>query len=876
MNYTIALKIGDRSLDNGFKYIYYNDHDNAIVCLQAIVRIGSAFEDDNTRGFSHFLEHLVFKATKSFPHNNISDYVSLLGGSFNAYTDFDSTCYYLLLPSEHLTIGIMLLSELLRHTSFTDMDVKMEKEIICEEIRQYDNDPEMAFTEFIQADYFQHNPLRFPIIGTTKQIKNSKPAALREFYSRFYRPDNCFLVACGQFDPESLRDSIDTYFGDWQNPKNTLDSSLKDKWLNPELNPSRIVETPIKTDNPYLAIVVPELSDRHPDGQHTLIAMRYLAIGKPSLLHKRLVEKERLCSGVRVLSVSGLLSGISIILLSPLDARNVAPIIAAFKEEYQKAMDFDPPGDSFALIHKDLIHCWLYDLDSMESLASAIAADELLGDYRRLLSYPEEIEGIDQAAVRSVVQRYWNSSSPGFYSAGLSFAGLDNKLYQAKTKAQSKHKPVSDTSTTSWLTASASSKNLSMDIAELAPNAYYWVFENGFKVLYKQSPFKPVSGFALSTDMSQLMETPATRGYNYFASTCLLYGSEEHSFEQIQDYSRQWGLNIRVSHQMDCTGWRGKCFRADLPRALALMAELLFQPSYDRKHFLTLKHTSLDNLRRDKDFPVTYAFNRWLSMLFGKANNVSSTSGRLSDMERISLDGLPNWHKYLRNPAKLSLSIVGNHSPDEIYSLTENLFASRAVPADSLEALPYYQTSRSHQITHKHHSDQAVVQIGSFAPRANDEELNAAFNIISQAIGGEIGSRFFNILREKYGLAYQAGFEYNAISFFGFWYAFALCSPEDVKQVRTLMKEILMDVQRRGLSKDEISMSKSYILGMQRFDSESASWLASSMANLLALGYPPDYYFHREERIRQVSPESIYQASRIYLNKEDYFIFSMV
>jgi predicted Zn-dependent peptidase len=81
---------------------------------------------------------------------------------------------------------------------------------------------------------------------------------------------------------------------------------------------------------------------------------------------------------------------------------------------------------------------------------------------------------------------------------------------------------------------------------------------------------------------------------------------------------------------------------------------------------------------------------------------------------------------------------------------------------------------------------------------------------------------------------------------------------------------------KRKLTEDEIHMSKNYILGMQRFDSESASCLASSMANLLALGYPPDYYFHREERIRQVSPDSIYRASQLYLNKNDYFTFSMV
>ncbi|MBP7195046.1 MAG: insulinase family protein, partial [Candidatus Cloacimonetes bacterium] len=84
-------------LPNSLKVILHKDLSEPIVCLQAVVRSGSANERAPEAGFSHFIEHLAFKSSKRYGFNQISSTVSRLGGSLNAYTDFDSTCYYLLL-----------------------------------------------------------------------------------------------------------------------------------------------------------------------------------------------------------------------------------------------------------------------------------------------------------------------------------------------------------------------------------------------------------------------------------------------------------------------------------------------------------------------------------------------------------------------------------------------------------------------------------------------------------------------------------------------------------------------------------------------------------------------------------------------------------
>ena len=94
------MKVTSKKLKNEFKVITARDNSNPLVCLQLYIRIGSAWEERSEAGYSHLTEHLVFKSTKAFPQNAIMNKVTNFGGSLNAYTEFDSTCFYITLPSK--------------------------------------------------------------------------------------------------------------------------------------------------------------------------------------------------------------------------------------------------------------------------------------------------------------------------------------------------------------------------------------------------------------------------------------------------------------------------------------------------------------------------------------------------------------------------------------------------------------------------------------------------------------------------------------------------------------------------------------------------------------------------------------------------------
>jgi len=624
------------TLPNGFKYILHCDPSEPIICLQAVVRSGSANERAPEAGYSHFIEHLAFKSSKRFGFNQISSTVSGLGGSLNAYTDFDSTCYYLLLPSEHLHDGLEILSELLLNASFTASDVRTEKEIILEEIDQYSDDPETDFLEYIQAGYYKRCPLRRPIVGTAQEVQAATYPKLKAFYKRRYHPANCFLVVSGDADPAKLATSVSELFGSWRKPARAVNTQTM-QWLEPEAGRTGLQWQ--KANQELFALVVPELTELHPMADALLVAIRYLAIGRASRLHKRLVEDKKLCSSVRVSSLCGIMSGASVIAFVPSRKTAIPAIAKVIREELCLLWDNGIPEAEYDLILKDILHGWLFGFEARENIANLLVSEELMGDFHTLYSYGDRIARLTPEDVMKSIRQYWHPARLALFYRGPSLCGLPPTLIpnhhhylQAVRKSAI---PLSLVSNDESLFSQITGSHKHSQLIKLDERHWEGVLPNGIKFTYKQLAQGPIGAFALCSPVSQLWEGPAQRGHNYFLSTMLLYQSETLSHQQIMDFSRRLGLNIRVTHNIDSTTFKGKCFVDDLSRSLQLMAELISRPKLDAAYLNTLKAAAADALRRERDYPPSYGFLLWLRAAFGNRNPLERATGNLREMQAL-------------------------------------------------------------------------------------------------------------------------------------------------------------------------------------------------------------------------------------------------
>jgi len=843
------------------KCIHIVDQSHPVVCLQLYIKTGSASESPAHSGYSHFIEHLVFKSTRLYPQNSISARAQALGGVLNAFTDFDCTCFYLILPREAMHEGLVILQQLACAADFTPADVESEKEVILEEIKQYQNDPESDFLDFIQHKYFKHSPLKHPVLGYPASLQAATHSSLSAYYHKHYTADNAFLVISGDYEPERLPDEVNQVFDLWHGCSSNTQSPPS---LEPELRPSRRISRATNSDTDLLAFSLPELTEAHPMSDALLAAMRWLAIGKSSRLYKRLVEEEHLCSGVRVNSLSGVLSGISVIFAYPLSDEHHQRIEEIFIAELAALLEHGVPEPQLDEIKTDLIHNWLYSFDGVENLANLCAAEEFIGNVMRLTRYGEIVAAITPKEILAAVRQYWQMPQVSIFSQHESSTDQEHKL--------NLHSPTEIvppfSSPLSLIHIEPLSSHLTPipAIEQIAEHHFRFILPSGLQVLHNQLPGKTTSGFSLSTALSQLYETQDLRGVNFFTSAMMLYRSKHFDHQELMRYSRAYGLNIRAIHHLDSTTFRGKCMSDSLEQALALLGELMFNPRFDPSYLKLLKSTAIDSIYRDKANPVNYAYQKWFDLLTGKKGNLSRTTGSIGDIRKLSLAHLEGWRAAQSLNRDYHLAVVSPHSPEQLYASAEKYLGANDQAAPMAAYAPDYLPSNVKTKKEYRKSEQAIIHLGSWAAPAHDHDANAAFYVLAQIIGGDGSSRLYDIIREKHSLAYQTGFDFTSLADLGIWNAYAYCDHECYRMCLDAMLDIFSDIHTHGVNPQEVASAISYLLGMNRIDLESVSYRASSMSCLAALGYPPEHFLTREQRLQSVTLEQVNSVARQWLN----------
>ena len=209
-----GVGVVDFKLDNGLTVVVIPDRRAPVVTHMVWYRNGSADDPPGKSGIAHFLEHLMFKGTKTHPKGAFSEAVAEIGGQENAFTGNDYTAYFQRVAKEHL--GLMMEFEADRMTGLvlTDEIVAPEREVVMEERRMHcDADPNSQLNEAVQAALFTHHPYGTPIIGWGHEIEGLGREDALAYYNRFYTPENAILVLAGDIEPEEARRLAELHYG---------------------------------------------------------------------------------------------------------------------------------------------------------------------------------------------------------------------------------------------------------------------------------------------------------------------------------------------------------------------------------------------------------------------------------------------------------------------------------------------------------------------------------------------------------------------------------------------------------------------------------------------------------------------------------------
>jgi zinc protease len=201
----ISTQVTDFRLENGMQVIVIEDHRAPVVIHMVWYKAGSGEEDPGVSGVAHFLEHLLFKQTKTMGAGEFSRIVAENGGSDNAFTSYDYTAYFQRITVDKLPFMMKMESDRMINLDLGPDDILTERDVIIEERNQrVENSPSALFSEQRRAALFLNHPYGRPVIGWRHEMENLSLEDALAFYRQFYAPNNAILVVGGDVLPEAV------------------------------------------------------------------------------------------------------------------------------------------------------------------------------------------------------------------------------------------------------------------------------------------------------------------------------------------------------------------------------------------------------------------------------------------------------------------------------------------------------------------------------------------------------------------------------------------------------------------------------------------------------------------------------------------------
>lgn len=199
-------------LDNGIRVVTEHISHARTVSVGIWVDVGARDEHDLTNGCSHFVEHMLFKGTPGRDAGQIAMELDVLGGTANAFTGKDATCYYATVLDTQLPRLLELFADFFLHSLFDPEELEREKQVILQEISMVEDTPEEQIHDLFEGLLWGHHPLGNTILGSLEVVSRMERQKLLEHMRNFYTPGKVVFAAAGNLDHEKFCGQLTALF----------------------------------------------------------------------------------------------------------------------------------------------------------------------------------------------------------------------------------------------------------------------------------------------------------------------------------------------------------------------------------------------------------------------------------------------------------------------------------------------------------------------------------------------------------------------------------------------------------------------------------------------------------------------------------------
>ncbi len=883
-----AVRIG--KLDNGLTYyIRKNLKPEKRVEMRLAVNAGSILENDDQLGLAHFTEHMAFNGTKSFPRNELINFLQKTGVRFgadiNAYTSFDETVYMLQLPTDDSLLvnkGLQVLEEWAHQITMDGKEIDKERGVIIEEWRMGLGAQDRMMKKFLPvilkgSRYAERLP-----IGKPEILENFRHETIRAFYRDWYRPDLQAVIIVGDIDPDLMEAKIKSLFAHLRNP---------------EQERTREVYTLPGNEEPLIAITTDKeamqnmflMFYKHPfKVEKTLGDFRELILSElfTGMLNNRLSEISQKPESPWAGAGSGYgrfltRTNDAYILNASCKESRIGESIEKLLEENERVRRFGFTQTEFDRQKEDLLSRYEKAAKEADKTESAALAGEYVGHF---LS-GEPIPGAQKKF------RYLKNLLPGITLEDVNHLSkvliTDTNMAMVIMAPEKEGLKVPGTAEVVQIIGGIRDKELTAYIdnyreAPLVPEALQgasvvgrsendamgfteYTLSNGVKVVLKPTGFKNdeilVSGFSwgghsLYPDASYLTA-------NFAAG--IIDQSGAGAFDNVSLQKKLKGKNLQITPYIDDVkeGFNGNASPKDLETLLELVYLYFTGPRKDTSAFQAYISQMENQVKFMRNNPIMTFYDTLFKSAFpGEKRLVIFPT--TEQVRSISLDeAFRIYTDRFSNGGDFTFFLVGNFQPDSIMPLIlKNLGSLPSTGrVETYRELPLMFSKEKVDITvHKGADPQSMVGI----VMGKEYEWNAQNNLEITMLRELLSIRLVDVIREKLSGVYSPQvmmqLEKYPVSFFYMGILFG-CSPKTTGKLTKAVYAEVNKLRKHGPTPEDLTKVKESLIRARETDLEKNNFWLAKIESVYINQEDPSLLALHKERVSSVTAAQLQQAA---------------
>lgn len=764
-------------LDNGLQVVLHEDKSDPIVSVAIQYHVGSAREKPGKTGFAHLFEHMLFQRSEHLGRNEFFKKIGELGGSFNGATGPDGTVYYETVPRDALEKVLWMESDRMGFfiNTVTRKGLEREIDVVSNEKRQNENRPfGQSNGMMLKQFYPEGHPYRWPVIGSIADLHGATVDDIKQFYRKYYAPNNATLVVAGDFDRREVEAMIRKYFGEI--PAREEVEPVRPIPVQLEKTSKYVLEDRF-ANAPGLEMNFSGAEQFHPDAYPLRILALLLSYGKNAPFYKVLVEDNKLASYVNVASSSLELSGQVSVSVKAYKETDLNTVYRGIQEAFER---FEQEGirDNDLERMKIMQETMLYNvMMSLESKTQALARNNVFA------GRPDQMV-IDlahyQAVTKEEVMRVYRKYVRGKHFVALStvpqgqtsLALTGSVVVRPDEDSPVGQKLVADEGavtdddpyeyTPSVFDRSVEPPLLANTPESAMPPVWTGEMSNGMKVKGMAYTELPVVQFAVYLNSGMLCEPKGKSGLARLTAAVLNCGTRTKTPEELEVALGLLGARVSFGVSTERMQLSGSCLKKNFPQVLRLVEEMLLEPRWDETALELARKRMIGNIRQSSTEPKVLARHVFRQMMYGP-ENVLSNSALASEKEvaAITMEDIKTFYKTHIVPGQATFDFVGGYEKKEVMKFLQPLARTWTTGGASQERLNLNFMVPQAKVYFVDYpgAKQSYILLGCPAmPKASNDYYPA--KMVNQLLGASSNALLFDVLR------LQHGYTYGAYSFF--------------------------------------------------------------------------------------------------------------